>query len=378
MSGTYVLFDFCKAFDTVDHTILLNQLYKYGIRGIAHDWLDSYLYNRRQFVSFNNHCSDMNEITCGVPQGSILGPLLFLLYVNDIVEVSSVLLPILYSDDTSLFLIGKNINVLIHNMNYELAKVLQWLNCNKLSLNIKKSQYIVFRSIKNYPNEINTVKINNQTLNKVKSTKFLGVIIDEFLNWAEHINTVKTKISRGIGILCKARRVLKTSTLVTLYNSFVYPYINYCIEVWGGASDKSIKSLFKVQKRAVRIIKSASYLAHTQPIFHALNILNIYKIYEFKVALFMYKMEMQLLPSLFSDMFVKNSDVHNYPTRYAHNLRVTCKHKTKLSEQSIGTAAISIWNHISVNLDTNCSICTFKYKLKKYLIYHNIPNSRTP
>ena len=92
---------------------------------------------------------------------------------------------------------------------------------------------------------------------------------------------------------------------MTLYNSFVYPYIKYCIEVWGGASDKSIKSLFKVQKRAVRIIKSASYLAHTRPIFHALNILNIYKIYEFKVSLFMYKMEMQLLPSLFSDMFVK-------------------------------------------------------------------------
>ena len=116
-----VFLDFSKAFDTVDHTILLNKLYKYGIRGIAHDWLDSYIYNKRQFVSFNNHCSDMNEITCGVPQGSILGPLLFFLYVNDIVEVSSVLLPILYADDTSLFLIGKNINVLIHNMNDELA-----------------------------------------------------------------------------------------------------------------------------------------------------------------------------------------------------------------------------------------------------------------
>ena len=111
------------------------------------------------------HCSDMNDITCGVPQGSIHGPLLFVFYVNDIFVVSSVLLPILYADDTSLFLIGKNINVLIHNMNEELAKVLQWLNCNTLSLNIKKSQYIVFRSIKNYSNEINNVKINNQTLN---------------------------------------------------------------------------------------------------------------------------------------------------------------------------------------------------------------------
>ena len=86
-----------------------------------------------------------------------------------------------------------------------------------------------------------------------------------------------------------------------------------------------------------------------------------------------------MLPFLFSDMFVKHSDVHNYQTRHAHNLRVTCKHKTKLSEQSIRTAAISTWNHISVNLDTNRSIiCTFKYKPKKYLLCHNIPNSRTP
>ena len=129
-------------------------------------------------------------------------------------------------------------------INNELAKVLQWLNCNKLSLNIKKSQYIVLRSIKNSPNEINTVKINKQTLNRVKCTKFLVVIIDEYLNWAEHITTVKTKILRGIGILCKARRELKTSTLVTLYNSFVYPYIKYCIEVWGGASDKYILNVY--------------------------------------------------------------------------------------------------------------------------------------
>ena len=108
--------------DKIATAILHKKLNKYVIRGIGHDWLQSYLYNRRQFVSFNNHCSDMNDITCGVPQGSIIGPLLFLLYVNDIVELSSVLIPLLYADDTSLFLIGKNINVLIHNMDNELLK----------------------------------------------------------------------------------------------------------------------------------------------------------------------------------------------------------------------------------------------------------------
>ena len=117
-----VFLDFSNTFHTVDHSIFLKKLYKYGIRGIAHDWLQRYLYNRRQFVFFN-HCSDMNDITCGVPHG----PLLFLLYVNDIVEVSSVLIPIWYADDTILFVIGKNVNVLNYNMNNELAKLVQWL-----------------------------------------------------------------------------------------------------------------------------------------------------------------------------------------------------------------------------------------------------------
>ena len=227
-----VFLDFSKAFDTVDHSILLNKLYKYGIRGVAHKWVSSYLYGRQQFVSFNDNKSKTYSISCGVPQGSILGPLLFLLYVNDIAQVSSFLFPIfLYADNTNLFLQGKCLNTLIEKMNLELQKIVEWLKCNKLSLNIDKTHYNIFRPIRKCPVSTKHLKIDNEILKHVKDTKFSGVIIDEHLNWASHIKNIKCKLARGIGILCEARKVLKSSTLLTLYNSFLLPYICYCIEV---------------------------------------------------------------------------------------------------------------------------------------------------
>ena len=150
---------------------------------------------------------------------------------NDIAQVSSILSPILYADDTNLFLLGKCLTTLIENESGT-AKKVEWLKCNKLSLNIDKTDYIIFRSTRKCPVTTKHLKIDNENLKHVKDTKFLGGIIDEHLNWESHIKTNKCKLACGIGILCKARKVLKSSTLLTLYNSFFYFHIWYCMEVW--------------------------------------------------------------------------------------------------------------------------------------------------
>ena len=137
--------DFSKAFDTVDHEILLDKLDKYGIRGVCKNWITSYLSNRSQYVSFNSRNSTSSKIICGVPQGSIMGALLFILYVNDIVNVSNVLFPILFADDTNVFIDGHNLSDMCDIMNSEMGKLIIWLNINKLSLNVEKTHYMIFK-----------------------------------------------------------------------------------------------------------------------------------------------------------------------------------------------------------------------------------------
>ena len=230
-----VFLDLNKAFDTVDHDILLNKLDTYGIRGTAHDWYRSYLLQRKQFVAFNGSTSNESTIKCGVPHRSILGPLLFLLYINDMVNASAVLFSLLFADDTNVFITGKNLSNLMESMNTELKKLIEWMNVNKLSLNIKKTKYMLF-TLHKKPRSTGDIFIDHEPIEKVEHFKFLGVIIDSKLSWVDHIQFIKKKISKGLGILCKAIIVLKLRTLLTLFYSFIYPYILYCIEIWGSAS----------------------------------------------------------------------------------------------------------------------------------------------
>ena len=252
-----IFLDFSKAFDTVNHEILIDKLYHYGIRGTALDWFKSYLCNHRQFITYNSVSSNTKVISCGVPQGSILGPLLFFIYRNDLFNMSKESAPISFADDTNLFFCGKQLSELESHINDELCNISGWLKANKLSLNISKT-HIVFNRKKNIDTKLK-IHIDNQDIEEVLSTKFLGVIIDSKLTWKQHISHISGKIARSIGMIIKAKYYLNKNALLALYYSFVYPYFTYCNHVWGCTYSTNLDNLYRLQKKT-----NKDYIQHSK------------------------------------------------------------------------------------------------------------------
>ena len=241
-----VFIDLKKAFDTVNHDLLVKKLFFYGIRGTANAWLNNYLTNRNQYVIADDHSSGMRLITCGVPQGSVLGPVLFLLYINDICNVSNLLKFVLFADDTNIFCSSTSLHDLQDTINRELDKLFVWFSVNRLSLNLGKTNYMLFRS--RPPDNELALKINNVVLPRVAATKFLGIIIDDKLSWKPHIQSVKSKLSSVLSIMYKASKLINTTGMYTLYCSLFHPYLSYCNEIWGNTYTSKCEMLVHSSK----------------------------------------------------------------------------------------------------------------------------------
>ena len=226
-----IFIDLKKAFDTVNHTLLLKKLYHYGVRGIVNDWFSSYLDGRSQVTQIGEYTSEKVINPCGVPQGSVLGPLLFLVYINDIQNSSDLLGLFLFADDTTLLYSHKSLQTLEKVVNSELKKVCEWLTVNRLSLNIQKSNFVISHPPqKKIDREIAINVYDNNTgqylsLDRKNYVKFLGVFIDSNLKWSHHINYVALKISRIVGIIARLRHFVPTQTLLMIYRSLILPYL---------------------------------------------------------------------------------------------------------------------------------------------------------
>lgn len=352
-----IFIDFKKAFDTVNHDILLGKLSSYGVRGLPLDWFTSYLSGRKQCVKLGSSVSSFKPITIGIPQGTILGPILFLLYINDLPNISKIMRPVLFADDTTLLVSNKDSDLLFATCNDELHKLNRWTIANRLSINTDKTFYIPFTNRLDLHIPNSQVLLNDKQIKPIVCGKFLGLNVDDRLKFSEHIVNTCNKISKSIGIIYKLRQCAPEKTLLTLYYSLVYPYLTYCVTVWGGTSQVHLKPLIVLQKRIVRVIAGASFLEHTSPLFHRLKILKFKDVYLYHVSLLMFDMRHN----------VSMQSRHEHNTRHRDDL-VPEFQRLALTQRSMSFAGPTIWNSLPLYLrEINSKNC-FKFGLRSYLI----------
>ena len=358
-----VFIDLKKAFDTIDHNLLLNKLEKYGVRGIANSWIKSYLEDRYQYVQLNNVKSELERVTFGVPQGSVLGPKLFILYINDICKVSKILKYVLFADDTNLYCSGKSLEQLLNVVEGELKSLKTWFDINKLSLNLTKTKFIIFGTRKK--NHKATIKISGMEIERVYENKFLGVIIDDKLCWKSHINNVKLKMSKTIAILYKTKYLFCQKAQYLLYCSLIVPHITYCVEVWGNAYKSNTNPIFLLQKRAIRIINRSDYCEPTNKLFIKYNTLKFHDIVAQKTVLLAFKAQQKSLPCCIQKLFQIKEN--RYDLRGKLMFEITTA-RTNIKKRCTSIMAREIWNSCDNDLKMCWSIYNFKKTFKNNIL----------
>ena len=291
-----------------------------------------------EYVQFNDSDSFQSTISTGVPQGSILGPLLFIIYMNDIATVTKKFHFTLYADDTSLveplctFTTGTSDSTDISNsINFELNLITDWLCLNKLSLNAKKTKMMIFHHRQKNISSIQLhLIISNTKIEQVSEFDFLGLRLDECMTWNSHVQKISRKLSQVNGVLSRLKRFLPREILKMIYNALMLPHLNFGILLWGNNS----KRIFKLQKWALRSITLSKYNAHTDPLFISLKLLKIQDIYTLALLKFYYKYKNDNLPNYFSGMFEPNFVSHEHNTRQSKKT-VNIISKTKLAETSL-------------------------------------------
>ena len=352
-----ILIDLKKAFDTMNHNILLRKLELYGIRHLPLMWIESYLRDRPSCVGLGGaNISNINISNIGIPQGSIIGPILFLIYINDLPNISTNINTTLFADDTTISISDNSFNDLIQKTNTELAKIHDWTISNRLTINVDKTETLLFTNRPN-DNNGNCIQLNETDINFTPSCKFLGTFIDNKLTFSKHINHILGKLSRGAGILYKIKDQLPTRARINYYYGMLYPFLSYNILVWGSTYETHITPLILQQKRIIRTITDAAYLDHTSPLFKNLEILKVRDIYRFQLLVHTYK------------------DISNKPMHYNHDINTRNQntirsdfHRLTLTQHAVSYMGPSEWIKLPLELRSVDSLDLFKKRLKKYLI----------
>ena len=360
--GAALFMDFKKAFDSINHDILLRKLQFYGFHGKIYQWIKSYLSNRSQYIKLEEAESSLQNIEFGVPQGSILGPLLFLIFINDMPNCSEIIFFCLFADDSNLFINATDFDSLQSILNNELPKVSNWILVNQLSVNFKKTHYLVFHR-GNQPRSI-SLKLCNHKVPRQNCSKMLGIFIDDKLTWKDHIQHVTKKVASAVGVLNKLKKSLNMEARKILYYSLIYPYLQYCNIVWGNSPPTILSPIYLKQKRAIRIINNAGYIDRTNPLFKNTKIVKLHDIYKLEARKFV-NQQLQLQNPIIR--FDRANAVHNHYTRRNQNLRPP-QPKIELEKRFIKYSGCLLYNELPDNIKTLTNKNTFKINVKKYLL----------
>jgi hypothetical protein len=319
-----IFIDLRKAFDVCSHEILLKKLKLLGITGISLAWFESYLSDRTQTVDIGGTISEEKALLLSVIQGSILGPILFLCYINDIYTCTT-LFTSLFADDGTGLAKDKNLTNLINYVNKELQKIANWFLSNKMAVNTAKTKYIIFRTHgKTIPDNLPLVVFNSNEIGTpdnpqnifpierihnhgaTKTFKLLGVLLDEYLSFEPHINMLCNKVSKSLYIINRVKNILPQEALKSLYHALVHSHLSYCATIYGSANRTSLNKLVLKQKQAIRIISHSNYRASTSPIFKKTNILPLLHQIKYLQLKFMHNFHYNKLPFSFNNAWITN------------------------------------------------------------------------
>ena len=360
-----IFLDIEKAFDSINHKILLHKLSHYGFRGHINNFLASYLSNRTQFTEVNGIKSSVKYINYGVPQGSILGPLLFLIFVNDIGPVLKSK-GRLFADDTSILVHNQDINSLLHQANELVKQTKTWFLLNKMSMHIGKSKFILFHGTGKDPlSHITHLEACGDKLPRVNVFEYIGINIDETLSWTYHIDELCKSLLKYFSIFYNIRDFINTHIARITYFTCIYSRIKYGIEVYGNTTSQNLDRIQVLQNKLMKVLTKRNRRYSTNALHNDLNILKVEDIYRFTTSQFTYKCINKEHPEKFHNYFVRRSTIHDHSTRQINDIDLPHIH-AELGRSTTKYTGGSIWNDLDKDITDCKTLYTFKRRLAKH------------
>ena len=365
---TGILFlELAKAFDTVNHKILLDKLNHYGIRGQSNNLIESFL-QKSQYVFFNDTKSEILPNNIGVPQGSILGPLLFLIYINDVPNAVNGSVT-LFADDTCLMVQKSTLPDLQISLNFESSRLYNWCRANKLTVNPSKCNVLLVPPQLRADTPDLTIQIADSIINTSNNVKYLGIHIDSKLTFQYHIKSIENKLSKAVGILSKLKSALTQNSLLKIYYALVHPHLLYGITIWGSTYSSYIDKIYRLQNKAVKLIGGGKFREKATPYYGKLKILKIQDLYNIEIAKFVYDFFHNNVPCSFSTYFNQTCKLSRRSTRLSSDVthvRIPL-YKTNRLQRNIKFQGATIWNHIPPHIK-KLSRNNFVKKLQDHLL----------